>query len=84
MKYQEDYKKKLEDLTLQHQERMRAEEMKECTFQPNVGNRRKSGGRRSSSREFIRKQEALARRKQRWIDEQNDALLAEQTRLREQ
>lgn len=37
MKYQEDYKKKLEDLTIQHNERIRAEEMKECTFQPNIG-----------------------------------------------
>ena len=37
---------------------------------------------RSKSREFIRKQEDLARRKQMWIDEQNDKKMMEIENLR--
>jgi hypothetical protein len=35
--YQIEHKKKLEMLTISHQEKMRIEEMRECSFQPNVG-----------------------------------------------
>lgn len=37
---------------------------------------------RSRSREFVRKQEELARRKQMWMDEQNDKKMMEIENLR--